>query len=262
MKYFSYFFLLLTACTTSPDLGPRTDEPPTPAPAPDEVFRYNPNRDSTAVALAAQVAEAYGGQDAYDDTRYFKWNFFGVRSLTWDKQGQRARIEVPGKNEIYLLDYSTKPYTGKVRLGDREITQSDSLQQYLTSAYSMLINDNYWLVQPFKLLDPGVRLAMARDAPATDPLKNRPSRAIDFTFENVGDTPGNRYRLFIDEETSEINTWQFFREAGDTEPAMQTPYDGVERYGALRLSGDRGGRFQLSEIALPETVGEGVFTEF
>lgn len=217
--------------------------------------------DERAVAIADSVVVAHGGRRAYDSARFFEWNFFGARDLTWDKEDERVRIEVPGEDAIYLLDYSDPDrLTGAVRRGGEEVTQPDSLAKYLRAANSMFINDSYWLVQPFKLKDSGVTLKYVGEE--VDPQENRPSEVIELTFVGVGDTPGNRYRIFIDKENHRFNTWQFFRNAADAEPAISTPYRGYDEHNGIMLSADRGGRFQLSDIAVSNEMDDLVFTEF
>ena len=217
--------------------------------------------DAKAIATVDSIVAAHGGRAAYDRTRYFEWNFFGARDLVWDKLQKRARIEVPDKETVYLLDYSGTEPSGRVQVAGRELSDADSLAQLLQSARSILINDSYWLVHQFKLLDDGVTLKSLPDTEA-DPLSGRPSYVIDQTFEGVGDTPGNRYRLYVDKQNHRINTWEFYREAADEQPAMQTPWQGYRNYAGLLLSADRGGRFQLTNIKLPTEVAEERFTEF
>lgn len=217
--------------------------------------------DAQAIAIADSVVKYHGGRRAYDDTRYLRWNFFGVRDLTWDKEDQLVRIEVPEQDIIYLLDYSDgDDLTGAVRKQGVEMTNPDSLALYLQSANSIFINDSYWLVQPFKLKDSGVTLRYGGQA--NDPQNDRPSEVLELTFSGVGDTPGNRYRLFVDQENYRINTWQFFRDAASEEPTIETPYNGYAQYGDIYLSGDRGGRFQLGDITAPEDLDATVFTNF
>lgn len=217
--------------------------------------------DERAIEIADSVMKYAGGRKAYDDARFFKWNFFGARDLTWDKEEQRVRIDVPSQEIVYLLDYSGgDKLTGAVRKGGEEMTDPDSLQLYLQTANSMFINDSYWLVQPFKLKDSGVTLKYMGEQ--TDPQQSKPSEVLQLTFNEVGDTPGNRYLLFVDKSNYRINTWQFFRNAADTEPSMETAYNGYQDYGGLMLSGDRGGRFQLSNIEVVDELDDSVFTEF
>lgn len=217
--------------------------------------------DNLALGIADSIVKYHGGRKAWDDTRFLEWNFFGARSLTWDKDKSRVRIDQPSKNMVYLLDYSDEKLTGRVRkLGD-EITNTDSLSMYLNQANSMFNNDAFWLVHQFKLKDNGVTLKYGGEA-RTDPQAQRPSFIIDQTFAGVGNTPDNRYRLFVDKVTYRINTWQFFPRAEDTEPAIETPWSGYLPYGDIMLSGDRGGRFQLTGISAKKQMSERVFTEF
>ena len=219
--------------------------------------------DAKAIAIADSVMVAHGGRKTYDAARYFHWDFFGARTLTWDKFDELVRIEVPRKEMTYLLDYSDSgKLTGAVSRAGQEMTDPDSIDLYLQSANSMFINDSYWLVQPFKLKDSGVTLKYV--GAENDPQKARPSEVIELTFKDVGDTPGNRYRLYVDRESYRINTWQFFRNAADEEPAITTPYDGYREYNGLMISGDRGGRFQLGDISVSGEMedAEATFTEF
>lgn len=217
--------------------------------------------DARAIAIADSVVRYHGGRRAYDDARFFEWNFFGARSLVWDKEEERVRIEVPEERAVYLLDYGDPDnLTGAVSKQGEEITDPDSLTSYLKQANSMFINDSYWLVQPFKLKDSGVTLRYIGEE--NDPQQSRPSEVIELTFRGVGDTPGNRYRIYVDRENYRFNTWQFFRDATDAEPAISTPYEGYREYNSILLSGDRGGRFQLSDIAVPDSIDEQTFTEF
>ncbi|PHI20818.1 hypothetical protein CEQ90_05500 [Lewinellaceae bacterium SD302] len=215
--------------------------------------------DARAIELADSVVIAYGGRRAYDQNRYFKWNFFGVRELTWDKQEQRVRIDFPSKKAVYLLDIEAM--TGRAMIDGTEITNPDSLAVALGEAKSIWINDSYWLIHQFKLKDSGVTLKYVDDTPV-DPENARPSYVIDQTFASVGDTPGNRYRLYIDKESHKINTWQFYREAGNEEANMQTPWNGESEFNGIILSSDRGGRFQLQDISTPKRLKADLFTDF
>ncbi len=219
------------------------------------------NSDPQAIQVADSIVRYHGGRAAYDAVKYLRWTFFGARTLHWDKENSRVRIDVPQKNMVYLLDFSGPTLSGKVRkLGD-EIVQPDTLAKYLAEANSMFINDSYWLVQQFKLKDAGVTLKWGEEM-RLDPQANRPSYVIDQTFTAVGDTPGNRYRLYVDKVSYRINTWQFFRNADDTEPTIETPWKGYLPYQGILLSGDRGDRFQLTDIGVSTSIPDRIFDGF
>jgi len=217
--------------------------------------------DRKAIQLADSIVKYHGGWDAYAAARHFSWNFFGARTLKWDKLEKRVRIESPKDNTVYLLDYSGEEPTGRVRRRGEEVTDPDSLRIFLDQANSIFINDSYWLVQQYKLKDTGVTLKFGGEV-RVDPQANRPSYVLDMTFEDVGDTPRNKYRLYVDKKTFHINTWQFFRTADDEEPAMETPWRNYLPYNGLVLSDDRGGRFQLGPIGADVVAERGTYTEF
>ncbi|MCP9235158.1 hypothetical protein [Lewinella sp. JB7] len=256
----SLLLLLFIAACSPGDIEPTTETVTVTDENPAAEGFDERGSDAKAIAIADSVVKYHGGRRAYDEARFLKWTFFGVRTLTWDKEEDRVRIEVPEKEMIYLLDYSDDDLTGAVRKEGVEMTNPNSLAIYLQSANSMWINDSYWLVQPFKLKDSGVTLKYVGEE--TDPQQKRPSEILELTFNEVGDTPGNRYRLYVDKENYRINTWQFFRSATDEAPAMETPFNGYRDYNGIMLSGDRGGRFQLSDIEVLDEVPESVFTQF
>ncbi|TXF91029.1 hypothetical protein FUA23_04285 [Neolewinella aurantiaca] len=218
--------------------------------------------DGRALRLADSIVKYHGGWEAYANTRYFTWNFFGARTLLWDKLEKRVRISMQGDSTIYLVDFSDADnLKGKVKKNGVEVTDPEELAAELTKGHSMWINDSYWLVQHFKLKDSGVTLKYGGEV-RTDPQAVRPSYILDMTFEKVGNTPQNMYRLYVDKVTWRINTWQFFRDAKDEEPAMETPWNDYLPYNGLVLSGDRGGRFQLSAIGVLNSVRDAEFTDF
>lgn len=252
--------LLLASCSETPSSTNAEN---------DDVTITNPNpaadgfnlagSDERAISIVDSVVLAYGGREAYDQNRFFKWNFFGVRSLTWDKEETRVRIDFPARNATYLLDYSDM--TGRVQIDGEEVTHPDSLDKALNTAKGIWINDSYWLVHQFKLKDSGVTLKY-RGEDIADPQRGRPSFVIDQTFAEVGNTPQNRYRLFIDKTTYFINTWQFYREATDTEKSMETPWSGNQDFNGVKISTDRSGRFQLQDVETPLEIPDSVFENF
>ena len=254
-------FAVLACHQATPEVNQPVAAPSSyPSNPPDPDFDLD-GSDKGATALVDSIVRHHGGREAYDEARYFRWNFLGARELVWDKLRKRARITSLKDGTVYLLDYSGEAPAGRVMLEDGEVTDPDQLVKSLEQAHSALINDSYWLVHQFKLLDAGVTLSLLPEVKA-DPLAARPSYVLEQTFNGVGDTPENKYRLFVDKETYRINTWAFYRDADDAEAAFQTPWSGYREYGGLQLSGDRGERFQLTDISVSENVSEEEFTEF
>ncbi|MFB0947261.1 MAG: hypothetical protein QMB24_14115, partial [Spirosomataceae bacterium] len=63
--------------------------------------------DPRAVAIANKVMDAMGGTKAWNNARHLHWNFFGARTLVWDKWTGDVRIDVPAEKATYLLNINT-----------------------------------------------------------------------------------------------------------------------------------------------------------
>ena len=215
--------------------------------------------DPEAIAIADSVVAAHGGRAAWDRIRYLRFNFFGNRELTWDRYQQRIRISSNGDSTILLYNGTTG--TGKAMVDLEEVTDTQALDSLMNRARGIMINDTYWLIQPFKLKDSGLTLTYA-GATEADNQQGRPSHILQLDFKEVGNTPENRYRIFIDQETYLINAWQFFPTRDSEQPAIETPYNNYQEIAGVLFSDDRSGRFQLSPVEVLTEVDDAVFEEF
>ena len=190
--------------------------------------------DPEAVEIADKVMAAMGGRKNWDNTRYICWTFFGRRELIWDKWEGNVRIESAGDSMIYLVNINTGE--GNVYRKGEELTQPDSVRKYLDRGVSIWINDSYWLTMPFKLKDSGVTLKyMGEDS--TD--SGGPSQLIQLTFEEVGDTPQNRYLIWVDNYSDLVTQWAYYRNTDQDTANWHRPWDNYRKYGNILLSGDR-----------------------
>jgi hypothetical protein len=209
------------------------------------------NSDENAIAIADEVMKAMGGRKNWDNTRYISWNFFGRRSLLWDKWENRVRIDYA--NEDVSLLVNTDQLTGQVWKNGQEVTNPEEKENFLKKGKSTWINDSYWLVMPFKLKDTGVTLKHIKEK-FNDSTGNMED-ILELTFKNVGDTPENKYRITVDQESNMVTSWAFYQDASQQEPNFITPWKDYQKYGKILLSGDRG-KYQLSDIqvyvSLPE----------
>jgi hypothetical protein len=244
------FFALacLSACTPKPktfaELNPAADG-----------FDIT-HSDPTAVQLADSIMVAMGGRQNWDETKVISWNFFGARDLTWDKQTGRVRIVSPRDTSVYLVNVFTNQ--GKVKFHGQEMTEPDTLKKLLAQAKSIWINDSYWLTMPFKLKDSGVTL---KDI-GTDTLKNNRYRILELTFANVGDTPENKYRVYVDPTDKLIKQWAFYRDAKKDTADFVRPWDNYKRYGAILLSADRSDDGGPKNVKIEQSVPDKIFTDF
>ncbi len=204
--------------------------------------------DPRAVAIADSVMAAMGGRQAWDTARYAKWNFFGNRILLWDKYTGDVRIEIPADSTVYLTNIHT--LEGKAMEGGEVVENPDTLEQRMQRAKSIWINDSYWLFMPFKLKDSGVTLKyLGQDTTQT----GESAHVLQLTFEEVGDTPQNKYHVYVDTDDYLVRQWAYFRNASDEEPGFMTPWDGYAEYSGLLLSGGRGER-GITDIEVMEKV--------
>jgi len=228
------------------------------------IFEANPagknfnyaGSDTMAIELADQVMVAMGGRQAWNDTRYLAWNFFGARKLLWDKQTGDVRIDFL-MQEVKIL-MNVRNMEGRAWQEGKELTQVDSVEKYLKRGKSVWINDSYWLVMPFKLKDSGVTLKYSR---ADTTLTGQSSDVLTMTFQDVGDTPDNKYEVWIDQESKLVTQWAYYGSRKDSVAAFTRPWGNYQQMGGILLSDDRGER-DLTEVRVLTDVPEGTFSEF
>ena len=252
MQYLIPLLLVLTvflSCETAPTPG-NTPQATSEAPA-------RGTADEKSAAIADAVTEAMGGQAAYDSLRYLKWNFFGVRDLIWDKQTGRVRIDSPRDSTVYLVNIRTNE--GQVMRGGEKITRPDSLQKYSGQGKSIWINDAYWLVMPFKLRDPGVNLKYLR---SDTTLTGAAAEVLELTFTETGDTPDNKYEVFVDTSDNLIKQWAFYKDKNQPEPSAVWPWDNYQSYSGVLLSANRSDQKGPSDVRVYQELPAAVFEDF
>lgn len=222
--------------------------------------------DPRAVEIARHVLERLGGQEGWDATRFVRWKFFGGRQHYLDRQTGDVRIEMPERrNEdgtverpalLVLMNHRTRQ--GRVWADGEEVVDADKLAEYLALAHEVWINDSYWMFMPYKLLDPGVKLAYAGERELED---GRVADVLDMTFgEGVGYTPQNRYLVFVARDSGLIEQWSFYADAADAEPRFTLPWAGWKRFGRIWLATDHG-QGKDWEIAVEDEMPRSLFAE-
>lgn len=215
------------------------------------------NSDPAAVELADSIMAAMGGRKNWDKTRFISWNFFGRRNLVWDKAEGRVRIESIPDSSIYLVNINT--LKGRVQIKGKELTDPDSLQKVLARAKSIWINDSYWLVMPFKLKDTGVTLKyLGEDSTATGLKCN----VLELTFKNVGDTPQNKYGVYVDLKDNLVKQWAYYKDASQDSASQIRPWDNYKKYGDILLSADRSDNKGPGNVRVEEKLPDEIFNKF
>jgi len=199
--------------------------------------------DPRAVSIAEDMVEALGGRAAWDRARVLEWNFFGRRSHVWDKWTGDYRLE--DGTRVVLMNLNTG--VGRVFEGGVEVIAAETRTKELARAKSIWINDSYWLVMPYKLLDPGVTL---RDGGQRKLASGAPADVVRVEFEAVGDTPKNAYDVFVSQDTRLVAEWSYFEDRSDAEPKLSSPWSGWQEFHGIRLCGDRGPKRSITDIAV------------
>lgn len=173
----------------------------------------DPLADSLAEKIAARTGDPYAERGlAFDfvvgtTVRHHRWDILGNRvEVRWDTPEQQCTAVLP-------VNYSGE-------------------DPKLREAWAMFVNDQYWLLAPAKLHDPGV----IRTADGND---------LRLFFEDVGLTPQDRYLLHANEE-GDILAWDYVLASGRSGSWNWAP---PVQVGELRLSlerrnGERSIRFE------------------
>ncbi|MEZ4886401.1 MAG: hypothetical protein R3E32_16820 [Chitinophagales bacterium] len=252
------FFLLTIACQTNTSHEVETSTQATastfknPA-APDFNMAES---DEKAIEVADEVMAAMGGRANWDAIHFLKWNFFGRRTLLWDKKTGNVRIEIPEDSLKLLVNVQTKE--GKATQKGNVVSDPTVLKELMRKAYETWVNDSYWLVMPFKLKDSGVTLKYKGTGITED---EKEASILQLTFNEVGVTPENKYLVYIDKSSNLVSQWAFYQKASDDSARFTTPWKDYQPYGNILLSGDRG-KNKLSDIAVFEELPKGVFENF
>lgn len=211
--------------------------------------------DSKAIELADKIMVAQGGRKNWDQERFFTWNFFGRRSLWWDKLNGDVRIQMHNEDSTVIL-VNIFNDTGRVFKSGEEITQADSVTKYVQRGKGMWINDSYWLFMPYKLKDSGVTLKYVKEDTTQSGQR---CDILELTFKDVGNTPQNKYQVWVDKSDNLIKQWAFYRSNDMEEPNFITPWEKYEQFGSLLLACNRGER-EITDVKVVPEMDAKVFT--
>lgn len=219
--------------------------------------------DERSAAVAERLMTALGGRETWDRTRFISFGFAGRRSHWWDKHTGRHRLEGQdreGRRYVVLHDVVSRE--GRAWL-DGEPLEGDPLAEMLENAYGAWINDTYWLAAPYKLRDPGVRLAWERE----ETIDGRTHDVVRLEFGEVGLTPGDRYWMFVDRDSGLVSRWAYVLEhqPADAEPTVWR-WEGWQRYGEVMLTPERyrmgdDRNLSLAPIAVWDQLDDRIFEQ-
>jgi hypothetical protein len=211
--------------------------------------------DPRALAVADATLERMGGRRAWNRVRGLHWKFFGKREHWWDKRTGEYLLVAPKLRVRMNLESGV----GTAWEDEQLVVDDARRTELLGKARSIWINDSYWLLMPYKLKDGGVTLGykgvadLAADSNRVTSELAPPGRLADVltvTFRGVGDTPQNRYEVWVARETGLVERWDYFETVGDERPRLSTPWTDWREYEGVWLSGGRGENRWLEGLAV------------
>jgi hypothetical protein len=226
--FFSIVALTLAGCS---QVNPPTNAQATHLPA-----------DTAVARVHNRMLAAMGGAEGWNQARYLEFDFVVIRqgrelsrrSHRWDRHRGDYRISYLQGNDTIVSVFNANDHkSGAVKVNGQDVegAREDSL---LNQAYARHINDSYWLIMPYKWLDPGVTLTSQgrqRDE------QGREWDVVKLTFANVGLTPQNEYLAFINPQTGLMERWHHFPRAG-APPAIYN-WERWQRFGPIMLATEK-----------------------
>jgi hypothetical protein len=242
-----------TSSPAAPAAAPTTRPAAPPADTgrqrpPESAGQISPAREITAAdsvrAVVDRLLTALGGREAYAGMKSLRLTFAvsvndtvrTSRTHWWNRVTGDYRVQGKGRDgQEYVVLFNVGSRRGRAALGGRELA-GDELAQWLERGYGLFINDTYWLLMPFKLEDPGVRLRLT----GTADFEGIPCARLEVTFDKVGLTPGDTYWVYVDRTTGRMPGWGFLLEGERDKPdAAETRWAWTDwsEHGGLMLAG-------------------------
>jgi hypothetical protein len=227
-----------------------------------------PPADAKALAVAERVMQALGGADGWRQTRFLRFDFAVEadgkialsRSHYWDKWSGRYRVEgktKEGKTFLVLMNLDTREGAA---WQDGKPAEGELLKELLKRGYEVWVNDSYWLLMPYKLRDPGVRLALEGQARFGDVECDK----LALSFDSVGLTPKDRYWVFVNRDSHLVEGWEYVLQ-DQQGPPTRWEWKGWRPYGNIQLAPERVNakdkrRILFPVLDAPASLADSVFS--
>jgi hypothetical protein len=229
-----------------------------------------PASNPRAIEIAGKTLESLGGEAAWNNTQYLRFTFavdregktVASRTHTWDKWTGNYRLEgtdKEGKPFVVLMNLNTKE--GQAQK-EGKAAAGEELKKLLESAYGAWVNDTYWLLMPYKMMDPGVVLTYDGEAKEGEATYDK----VRLTFgENIGLTPRDKYWAYVNRTTGLVDRWDFVLK-GENKPPSTFTWEGWKKYGNVMLAPERkskdGTRIYFPLLEVPASLPASTFTAF
>ena len=210
--------------------------------------------DAKARRLAEATISQMGGLKEWNEHRYVVWDIFG-ESHYWDKWNGDFRWQ----DDSLLVLMNIQAHKGRAWIEGKEVRDAKERKALIDKGYERWVNNSYWLLMPYKLLDPGVNLHYV----GVDTSEaGQVSDVIELTFDHVGLTPNNRFRVYIDKKTGMVCQWAYYKNRDDKKPGFILPWNQWKQYDGMWMSTGRGrARSNVTKLYLPKKLPRSVFTD-
>lgn len=200
-------------------------------------------RDAKADTVGKELIAAMGGESAWEKARQFRFDFVVVKegktvarfAHTWDRYTGDYRLEGTDKaGAPYAVYFNVSSKAGKAFVNGVPAAGEDN-DKRVESAYGRFINDTYWLLAPWKVFDPGVKLVYDGEKPCPD---GGTCDVLKLSFDNVGMTPKDVYWLWLARGPRRMIQWQYVL-GGAAEPPTTAKWTDWKTLGGIALSMDK-----------------------
>jgi len=201
------------------------------------------DRDAKADAVGHELIAAMGGMPAWEKARQFRFDFVVVKegkpvarfSHLWDRYTGDYRLSGTDKSGApYTVLFNVNTKAGKAFVNGRP-AEADKQAQLLENAYGRFINDTYWLLAPWKIFDPGVRLAYDGEKPCPG---GGTCDVLKLSFDEVGLTPKDVYWMWVSRDGHRMVQWQYVL-GGAADPPTTAAWKDWKTMGGIALSMDK-----------------------
>lgn len=210
--------------------------------------------DKKAIEIADQMMVKMGGYEAWKESRYIAWSFFGQYQI-WDKQENILRHEKGNVVSILRLDQPD----GQVFVNGRRVLDENSVFGKLSQAHMHWAANSYFLCMPYKLKDKGVTLKYRGEGKTMD---GRVADILRLTYDSVGMTPNNMSDLYIDKETSMPSQWDFYGTREEKQPSFVRKWGNWKDYHGVMLASNRDSKddkLEITDIVVTNKVPKELF---
>lgn len=198
-------------------------------------------RDARADSIGREFIAALGGEKAWERARQFQFDFVVERdgkriasfSHVWDRYTGDYRLTGTDKaGAPFAVYFNVNTKEGKAFVNGR-LAEGEARDALVKNAYGRFINDTYWLLAPWKIFDPGVRLTYDGEKPCP---AGGTCDVMKLSFEgNVGLTPKDIYWLWITREGRQMVQWQYLLNGAEGEPTTASWKD-WQKFAGISLS--------------------------